>query len=224
MKKTLMILLSLMLTMPMMAQYRRPYVRPSRPHYVRTVRTSHYYTPDFYVGFRVGGAFSTVNSDDPVLDGGSLRAGLNAGMVVGMQMAPQVPLYFETGLSYVEKGGEGSNRGSKFTYGLNYLEVPVVLKYDCEIDRSISIQPFFGGYFSAGVGGKIKNFDKRQAYSSFDDNAFKRFDAGLRAGCGFQFDHLYAEAGYDFGLANISRDYFDETRTGSFFATVGVNF
>ena len=35
---------------------------------------------------------------------------------------------------------------------------------------------------------------------------------------------IAAEAGYDFGLANISRTYFDESRTGSFFATVGVNF
>ena len=225
MKKTMMILLSLMLTMPMMAQYRRPYAPPSRPHYVRPVRTTHYYGPtDVYVGFRIGGAFSTVNSDDPYLDGGSLRAGLNAGMVVGMQLAPHVPLYFESGLSYVEKGGEGNNHGSKFTYSLNYLEVPVVLKYDCEIDRSMSIQPFFGGYFSAGVGGKIKDFGNRMAYSSYEDDGFKRFDAGLRVGCGFQFDHLYAEAGYDFGLANISRTYFDESRTGSFFATVGVNF
>lgn len=39
-----------------------------------------------------------------------------------------------------------------------------------------------------------------------------------------QFDLLYAEVGYDIGLSNISQDYFDSTRTGSLFATVGVNF
>ena len=227
MKKTLMILLSLVLAMPMMAQYRRPYARPSRPHYSRpvAVRSSNYYNPvDMYIGFRVGGALSTVNSDDTYLDGGSMRAGINAGMVVGFQVSPHVPLYFETGLSYVEKGGKGDNHGTKFTYSLNYLEMPVVLKYDCEIDGMMSIQPFFGGYMSIGIGGKIKDFQNRQAYSSYDDDGFKRFDAGLRVGCGFQFDHLYAEVGYDIGLANISQKYFDNTRTGSLFATIGVNF
>ena len=43
-------------------------------------------------------------------------------------------------------------------------------------------------------------------------------------GCGFQFNYLYAEVGYDFGLSNISRDYFDDAHTGSLFATIGVNF
>jgi hypothetical protein len=28
----------------------------------------------------------------------------------------------------VEKGGEGKYQGSKFTYSLNYLEVPLLLK------------------------------------------------------------------------------------------------
>ena len=35
---------------------------------------------------------------------------------------------------------------------------------------------------------------------------------------------LYAEVGYDFGLSNISRDYFEDAHTGSLFATIGVNF
>ena len=134
------------------------------------------------------------------------------------------PVYFETGLSYVEKGGEGRYEGSKFTYSLNYLEMPLVVKYMIPVDRLFSIQPFAGGYVAAGIGGKIKDFGQRQAYSSFDKEGFKRFDAGIRGGCGIQFDHFYAELAYDFGLANISHDYFDTSRTGSLSATVGVNF
>ena len=77
---------------------------------------------------------------------------------------------------------------------------------------------------SVGVGGKIKDFGMRQAFSSFDDDAFKRFDGGIRIGCGIQYDFLYAEMGYDFGLANISHDYFDTSHTGTLFTTIGVNF
>ena len=218
-------MLSLMLTLPMMAQYGRP--RNYGSHYGRSsyTRTSYRHNPvNSYVGFRIGGAFSTVSSDDKYLDGGTMRTGLNAGIVAGFQVAPQAPIYFETGLSYIEKGGKGSYDGGKFTYNLDYLEVPLLLKYDCRVDRDLSIQPFIGGYLSAGVGGKIKDFGHRQAYSSYDDDAFKRFDGGIKLGCGVQFNYLYAELGYDIGLANISRDYFDDAHTGSLFATIGVNF
>ena len=139
-------------------------------------------------------------------------------------MVPSTPLYFETGLMYVEKGGEGKYQGSKFTYSLNYLEVPLLLKYNAVVDRDLSVQPFIGGFLSAGVGGKIRDFGHRQAFSSFSSDGFKRFDGGIRLGCGLQYAHLYAEVGYDIGLANISRDSFDSSRTGSLFATLGVNF
>ena len=218
-------MLSLMLTLPMMAQYARP--RHYGSTYVRSsyTRTSYRHSPvNSYVGFRIGGAFSTVNSDDQYLDGGTMRSGLNVGVVAGFQVAPHAPIYFETGLSYIEKGGKGSYDGRKFTYNLDYLEVPLLLKYDYRVDRDLSIQPFLGGYVAAGVGGKIKDFGHRQAYSSFDDEGFKRFDGGIKLGCGVQFNFLYAELGYDFGLANISHDYFDDAHTGSLFATIGVNF
>ena len=225
MKRIMIAMLSLMLTLPMMAQYGRP------RNYGSTYGRSSYTRPTYrhnpvnsYVGFRIGGAFSTVNSDDKYLDGGTMRSGLNIGVVAGFQVAPHAPIYFETGLSYVEKGGKGSYDGSKFTYNLDYLEVPLLLKYDCRVDRDLSIQPFIGGYLAAGVGGKIKDFGHRQAYSSFDDDAFQRFDGGIKLGCGVQFNYLYAELGYDFGLANISRDYFDDAHTGSLFATIGINF
>ena len=163
---------------------------------------------------------ATVNSDHPFLDGGSGQTGLGVGMTIGFQLAPASPLFLETGLSYMEKGGEGRYEH----YGLNYLEIPLVMKYAYAVDRDFSIQPFFGGYMGVGVSGKIKDFGVRKAYSSFDDEGFKRMDAGLRLGCGVQYDHLYAELGYDIGLANISHDYFDTSHTGCFFANIGVNF
>ena len=51
--------------------------------------------------------------------------------------------------------------GKKMTYDLNYLEIPAVVKYKYEVDDHFSLQPFMGGYFAVGVGGKIKNFAER---------------------------------------------------------------
>ena len=213
-------LMSFVLAVPAFAQY-------GRPHYNRppVVRAPHHSATDVYYGLRIGPAFATVNSDDRYLDGGSAKTGLNVGAVMGFQVAYRSPVYFETGLSYIEKGGKGVCDGTKFSYSLDYLEVPLVMKYMIDVDRLFSVQPYVGGYLAVGVAGKIKNFGQRQAYSSFDSKeGFQRFDGGIRIGCGVQYDFVYAELGYDFGLSNISRDYFETSRTGTFFATVGFNF
>lgn len=222
MKRLMIVLMSIALTVPALAQYGRPYYynRPSTMNH----RRAHYPSLGTYYGLRIGTAFSTVSSDDRYLNGGSMKTGLNIGAVAGFQLGHRSPVYFETGLSYIEKGGEGRFEGSKFSYGLNYLEVPLLIKYKYDFTPDLSIQPFFGCYLAVGVGGKIKDFGNHYAYSSFDKDGFNRFDGGLKLGCGMQFDFLYAEVGYDLGLANICQDYFDTSHTGSLFATIGVNF
>ena len=223
MKKLIVAMMSLVLAVPMLAQYPYPHNNYSRDRYCPHTSRYAFNGMDIYYGLRLGLGLSTVNSDDRRLDGGSVQAGLIAGAVVGFQLGYHSPVYLETGLLYSEKGGEGKFEGSKFTYGLKYLEVPLVMKYAIDIDR-VSIQPFVGGFLAVGVGGKIKDFGSRHAYSSFDDDGFQRFDAGIRGGCGIQYDLIYGELGYDFGLANISHDYFDTSHTGQFFMTIGVNF
>ena len=186
-----------------------------------------YMNRDTYFGFRVGPAFTTVNSDNPFLDGGSVKTGLNVGVAAGIALTDRAPLFLESGIYYVEKGGKNKRLGYDFTYNLGYIEVPFVLKYAYNIDRNLSIQPFFGGYFAGGVAGKIKNYGIRDAYSSFDSDesgAFKRFDAGLRMGVGVGFDLFYADLTYDLGLSNIGNDAFDDAHNSAVMLTFGVNF
>ena len=211
------VVLCTLVAIPASAQ--RYYGQQPVPRYGRS-----YIMPNTYYGFRLGVMASKVTSDDRYLDGSDTKAGLNVGAVVGVQLTPRAPLYFETGLSYSEKGGKGNFEGNKFTYNLNYIELPLVLKYNFYVDRDISVQPFAGGYLACGVGGKIKDFGNREAFNSFDDHNFKRFDGGIRIGCGAQFNLLYLELGYDFGLANVCDDNIETSRNGAFFANIGVNF
>jgi len=183
-----------------------------------------YWLSRSYFGFRIGPAFSHVNSDDQYLDGGSMQTGLNIGFVAGTQLHPAAPLYIESGLSYVEKGGKGNTLGNKFTYDMNYLEVPLVLKYKHYLQNGFTVQPFLGGYLGVGVGGKIKNFGERVAFSSFSEDAFRRVDAGIKLGCGVAFNMFYLDLGYDWGLANVSNDYFDSAHTGCLYLTFGFDF
>ena len=123
-----------------------------------------------------------------------------------------------------EKEAAANATRRKSLDSLNYIEIPLVLKYKYNIDPHFSLQPFFGGYFALGVGGKIKNFEQREAQNSFNDDNFRRVDGGLRLGCGVQYDMVYADLTYDIGLANICHDTFDTSHNGGLQLNFGVNF
>ena len=226
MKKILVSLIAcFLMTAPVAAQY-YPDGRPVPPRlrngYHPRGNTAYY--PNMYYGFRIGLGVGTVNSESDYLNGNKAQTGLNMGFVLGTQLTTAAPLFFETGIYYSEKGGKSTYDNQKFTYGLNYIEFPLLLKYKYYADRDFSIEPFVGGYLAYGVGGKIKDFREREAYNSFDENNFKRFDGGLRVGCGVGFQVMYLEASYDIGLANVGNDDFDDTHTGCLNLTFGVNF
>lgn len=177
-----------------------------------------------YMGLRLGPSFTTVDSDDKALDGGSTQTGLNFGVFTGMQLSPKAPVFLEGGLMYVEKGGKNLYEGKKITYSLRYLELPIVVKYGIQINEHFSVQPLAGGYFALGIGGKSKNFADRDAVHSFSKHMFKHFDGGLRFGCGVTYDLFYADLTYDLGLANICHDEFDTSHNRSLSLSLGVNF
>ena len=132
------------------------------------------YLGEAYLGVRLGPAFTYVTSDDARLDGGKWQTGLNVGVVGGFALSESTPVFMETGLYYIEKGGKKDlGGGKKMTYDLNYLEIPVLVKYKYEVDDEFTVEPFAGGYFAMGVGGKIKNFAEREAQSSFRSNNFR---------------------------------------------------
>lgn len=177
----------------------------------------------FYFGLRCGLSVSSVWSDASALDGRNPVTGLSAGMAFGTLVSG--PMDFETGLYYVEKGGKSSGDAhGDFTYDLNYLEVPFVLKYNYFFNPELALQPLFGGYVSLGAGGKIRDYDNRHAFSSFSDGYFRHGDAGLRLGCGLAARMFYFEAVCDLGLANVGKDDFDRTRTRCFSFSIGLNF
>lgn len=221
MKKTLLLtLMCVLLALPSLAQpgYRYGY----NPRVQTVGRHGNEYVAwhRYYFGLRVGMNASHVNSDTPLLDAGGVKTGLNIGVAAGTQLTYRAPIFFETGLYYTQKGG----KSDKVTCNLNYLEVPLLIKYKHFIGNQTSIQPFAGGYLSLGTDGEIKNYGARTATSSFDDRNFNRFDGGLKIGCGVGFNMLYLDASYDIGLANIGQDDFSDTHNGCFTINIGVNF
>lgn len=199
-----------------------------------------------YYGLRLGLNVSSISSGYTNYDMSS-RAGINFGAVYGLQLANSTPLWLEGGVYFSEKGGKNDsfittvsqggteqNVSQKVETRLTYLQVPVVIKYAFDIADDLYLQPFFGGYLALGIGGKTKEYGTtysqagttytldRHSHSSYD--YFNRLDGGLRLGCGIEYQMVYAEAGFDFGLANITGDDFDSAHNMNFFLTAGVNF
>ena len=178
---------------------------------------------DWYGGIKFGFTASHVSSESGELDGKGVQTGISGGIALGFNMTPDVA--FESGLYYVEKGGSSRGTGGRFTYGLNYLEIPLVLKYYIFSPGSRAVfQPFAGAYLGLGVGGEIKDYGNREAFSSFDNGYFRRGDSGLTFGCGVSYSFLYASVGYELGLANIGQDLFDETKNRALVFSVGFAF
>lgn len=224
MKKTVIFtLLCVLLAMPAMAQ---PGYRYSRPRIQTVGHHGNEYVAwhRYYFGLRLGMNASHVSSDSPVLDGNGVKTGLNLGFAAGTQLTYRAPIFLESGLYYSQKGGKSGSGQDKFTYDLNYLEVPLLIKYKHFVGNQTSIQPYAGGYLAIGTDGSIKNYGSRTAFSSYDDGYFNRFDGGLKLGCGVGFNMLYVDASYDIGLSNIGQDDFNDTHNGCFTINIGVNF
>ena len=170
---------------------------------------------NLYYGIRIGMTGASVSGDGD-LDG---KIGMTLAGVVGIHLSDNTPLFLESGLYYTERGGKKGNVRA----GLNYLEIPLLIKYGFKATDEIAVLPFFGPYFSYGLGGKLKTGDtKRSSYNN--EAGFNHPDMGFKLGCGVEYNKLYLEIGYQFGVANISAVDNYSARGKAFIANFGVNF
>lgn len=178
---------------------------------------------NLYWGVRFGMTSATLGGD---LDLGS-KTGMTLGGVIGLRASDSTPVFIESGLYYTERGA----KKGKLRVGYNNLEIPLVVKYGIKATDDIAVLPFFGPYFSYAFSGKTKIQDKDGnsiiSVGTFDEkkwNGLKRANMGFKLGCGAEYNKLYFELGYQFGITNVSK--FDEVtaHSNALFANFGVNF
>ena len=169
-----------------------------------------------YWGVRFGMNFSSIGGD--VVKADKKRTGMTLGGVVGLRVTESTPVFLESGLYYSEKGGKRGND----KVSLNYLEIPILIKYGFKVSDDISVIPMLGPYFSMAISGKAKTEEGK--HSSFNDGWFRHPDMGFKIGCGAEYSNLYLEAGYQFGIADISDADNYSAHGHNFFMNFGVNF
>lgn len=190
-----------------------------------------------YYGLRIGFTAASISGEKvmPVANNWGfldsdlgVKTGLSIGGVVGLRVSNNVPVFLESGLYYSERGGKSD--GIKANY-INF-EIPLLIKYGFNVQDDFSIIPYFGPVFSYAVSGKTKQPDGstgKEKVGTFDEKkaitgGLRRPNFGLKLGCGFEYNMLYAELGYQFGVSNIAK-YDDMTaHSNAFFANFGLNF
>lgn len=174
---------------------------------------------NIYYGARMGLNLAKMSGD---VDVNSMKAGLNLGGVIGLRVSPSSPVFLESGFYYTQRGGKDGD--DKMT--IKYLEIPLVVKYGIKATDDIAVLPFAGPYFSYGIGGRFKGKVEGEKFDESSFNYVNHGDMGLKLGCGVEYDMLYLEAGYQFGIANIADDdVIDGTvHSNALFINFGVNF
>lgn len=173
-----------------------------------------------YYGVRLGLNLANLSGDGHTL---GTKTGLNLGGVIGLRLSDTTPVFLESGLYFTQRGAEEG----KTEINLNYLEIPILIKAGFNVTDDIAVLPFIGPTLSLGISGKMKGYDENGVFdseSSFDSDKYSRPDVGIKIGCGAEWNMIYLEAGYQFGITNVldSEEY--SQHGNALFMNLGVNF
>lgn len=191
-----------------------------------------------YWGVRFGMTAASLSGDLDV----STKAGMTLAGVVGLRPSDNTPVFIESGLYYTERGGKSGSPykgvrdnegkvGSVSRVGYNILEIPLTIKYGLKVSEEIAVLPFFGPYFSYAFSGKTKQAEEgkeSESVGTFDEKkafhgGLNRASMGVKLGVGAEYNKIYLEVGYQFGITNIAKRDGFSGRSNAFFANIGVN-
>ena len=129
------------------------------------------------------------------------------------------PVFLEWSLYYTQRGAKD---GDYEVTHCNNLEIPLVVKYGFKATDEIALLPFIGPYFAYAVSAdqKVKNVSLEEK----GINRVYRNNMGFKLGCGAEYNKLYLELGYQFGITNIWDSDAITGHNNALFLNFGVNF
>lgn len=185
------------------------------------------------------------------------RIGFKAGISVQIPMA-DLPFDVESGLFYSQKGAKGEyrrglccNAGNAGTSKLDYIDIPILSRFDFETSRSVTPHIVAGPYVAIKLNAKVNNAgagsnigDSIQGtggqvgqisvnppvgYTESIDEFVRTIDAGLYLGAGGSFIkgslNLQFRASYSVGFIPVFTDEIDSGDKNRVFSlTAGVLF
>src|SRR5262245_14455318 len=134
--------------------------------------------------------------------------------VIGIQIDA---LYSQKGAKADFTEEDGSN--FKIEVGVDYVEVPLMLRVNVPLGGSAKFRAFGGPAFAFKVSDKV-TFESNGVSLEDDETEFKSYDIGVTAGGALQFGHSFVDVRYTWGTLNIIKDDSDGDRAKT--RTLGV--
>jgi hypothetical protein len=157
------------------------------------------------VGVKGGVNFSNFRIGDEFADN-NIKAGLNLGLFFKLPVSEAVAIQPE--ILYSSKGskfeydnflqGEGEYR-----FNFNYLELPIMGVFSLGDHFNIQAGPYVGYLTSVNIKDMNEN-GSIQGVKDLNEKSFNRFDYGLAAGIGADFNGFIAGVRYNYGLNEVA--------------------
>lgn len=168
-------------------------------------------TEKIKLGVKAGLNISNLTYDENELDS-SNKTGFTAGFMVEIPMANKFSLqpellYSQQGTKTSFSDDEVTNSNYKGTIKLNYINIPVMLKYYVIEGLSIQAGPQIGILLKANNNYQ-DNFLGYENHESFNlKNYSSGIDTSLNFGLGYQFkDKFYADIRYNISYSNVFKE------------------
>lgn len=156
--------------------------------------------------FGVKGGFNMSNlygSGDDVDDNNVLygfNAGVYATLPISDFIAIQPEVLFTTKGAEFEYNNAFASGNTKFK--LNYIEVPLLVRVN--VTKNFNIHA--GGYASYLVSSKVTGDGSFDFEQEVDRDDLNKFDAGIAAGVGVDFDPISIGVRYNYGLTTVGKE------------------
>lgn len=156
-------------------------------------------------GIKGGVNFSNLYTED--VDDNNMLTSFNVGVFVSMPLTnflsiqPEF-LYSRKGAELVYDNAFASGTGK---FKLNYIEAPILLKINLTENLNVHAGPYFAYLIDAEVTNESESgsFDFEE---NIDNDDFNKFDYGLSAGAGFDFDSIGFGVRYNYGLSTVGKE------------------
>ncbi len=176
-------------------------------------------------GIQGGMNIANITGTDDDLDA---RFGLTAGAVVDISL-PMMPFGIQSGVFYTQKGAKIDNNDGEGTFRFDYIEVPVMARFQLGPPGPISPLLVVGPYVGFNVNAEVEGTGNGVS-ASFDlDDETRSTEIGGTIGVGLDFNlgltKLNAMARYSYGFTTIfDSDFEDGERNAVLSVTVGIRF
>lgn len=178
---------------------------------------------DMAFGAKGGIAFSTLSFDPSSEISYDLRTGLIAGGFVSIPLGSRLTIQPE-GL-FVQKGAKADDLGVTATIKLDYVEVPVFVKYRLAGGSARSFHVMGGPSVAFKVSASASARFGGSTVETSNDDEIEALDYGVVAGAGMDAGRFTIDGRFTFGLANINKEEDEpEARTRSIAILAGVRF